>query len=220
MTSQPGPTHYEVLGLERDASPEEVKHAYRRLARATHPDAGGNPGLFRLITQAHETLSNPQSRADYDRSISQAPVSTVEQPTTEPSPPAPAPQGPPFRTSSDALVITLVIALDFLVALNHRAVSWISSNYQVPLLDSSDPGGWLVSIGLAHVLPSLLVAAFAVLPVLRAFQAKVPERSRLALVILMACAIPLMWETATWVLTAVVATVAGYLRHRRALRKS
>lgn len=64
----PARTHYEVLGLNRDASLSEVKTAYRRAARVTHPDQGGDPAQFRLVSLAYQTLSDPAARAAYDRS--------------------------------------------------------------------------------------------------------------------------------------------------------
>ncbi len=59
---------YEVLGVARDASQEEIRSAYRNAAKKFHPDAEGNSYFFRLIQQAYETLSDPRRRADYDRS--------------------------------------------------------------------------------------------------------------------------------------------------------
>src|SRR3982750_3596162 len=62
---------YEILGIKRDAKPEEIKKAYRRLARKYHPDV--NPGdksaeeRFKLITEAHDVLSDPKKRKVYDR---------------------------------------------------------------------------------------------------------------------------------------------------------
>ena len=63
--------YYEVLGVKRDAKPEEIKKAYRRLARKHHPDV--NPGdkaseeRFKQTTEAHDVLSDPKKRKVYDQ---------------------------------------------------------------------------------------------------------------------------------------------------------
>src|SRR2546423_10903042 len=63
--------YYQILCVKRDAKPEEIKKAYRRLARKYHPDV--NPGdksaeeRFKRITEAHEVLSDPKKRQVYDR---------------------------------------------------------------------------------------------------------------------------------------------------------
>ena len=61
--------HYEVLGVTRDATPEEIKKAYRKLARELHPDV--NPSAdaaerFKSVTHAYDVLSDPDQRERYD----------------------------------------------------------------------------------------------------------------------------------------------------------
>lgn len=61
---------YEVLGVSRDASQEEVQQAYRRLARQNHPDVNKDPGAegrFKEINDAYSALSDPELRKRYDR---------------------------------------------------------------------------------------------------------------------------------------------------------
>ncbi|BCT76818.1 hypothetical protein SCMU_26600 [Sinomonas cyclohexanicum] len=62
------PSHYEVLGVPVTASESEIRRAYRRAARAHHPDHGGDVAEFRRVTLAYEVLSHAASRAAYDRS--------------------------------------------------------------------------------------------------------------------------------------------------------
>jgi molecular chaperone DnaJ len=63
--------YYEVLGIKRDAKPDEIKKAYRRLARKYHPDVNPNDKAseerFKLTTEAHDVLSDPKTRKVYDR---------------------------------------------------------------------------------------------------------------------------------------------------------
>ncbi len=61
--------YYAVLGVRRDASQEEIKKAYRRLARELHPDVNPDPQTqerFKQITQAYEVLSDTEKRQMYD----------------------------------------------------------------------------------------------------------------------------------------------------------
>src|ERR1700692_3021703 len=64
------PDYYKTLGVDKKATPEEVKKAYRKLARKYHPDR--NPGdeqaeaRFKEISQAHDVLGDPEKRKQYD----------------------------------------------------------------------------------------------------------------------------------------------------------
>jgi len=61
--------YYGILGVRRDADADEIKKAYRRLARELHPDVNPDPQTqerFKEITQAYEVLSDPQKRQMYD----------------------------------------------------------------------------------------------------------------------------------------------------------
>ncbi len=61
---------YEILGISRNADQDDVKRAYRRLARKYHPDVNKDPGAedtFKEINRAYEVLSEPEVRARYDR---------------------------------------------------------------------------------------------------------------------------------------------------------
>jgi DnaJ-class molecular chaperone len=57
---------YDILGLSKDATFEEIKAKYKSLAQQHHPDKGGNPETFKEIKNAYEILSDPISRKKYD----------------------------------------------------------------------------------------------------------------------------------------------------------
>jgi molecular chaperone DnaJ len=62
--------YYQILGVSRDVDKDELKRAYRRLARKYHPDVNKEPGAeekFKEINRAYEILSEPETRARYDR---------------------------------------------------------------------------------------------------------------------------------------------------------
>ena len=58
--------HYVTLGVAKNATPDEIKKAYRKLASQYHPDKGGDKDKFQEIQSAYDTLSDPQKRAQYD----------------------------------------------------------------------------------------------------------------------------------------------------------
>ena len=58
--------YYEILGISKDASENEIKKAYKKKALEHHPDKGGDPEKFKQITEAYETLSDPNKKNAYD----------------------------------------------------------------------------------------------------------------------------------------------------------
>jgi len=63
--------YYEILGLKKDATPEEIKKVYRKLALKYHPDRNSSDstaeGKFKEINEAYQVLNNPEKRARYDQ---------------------------------------------------------------------------------------------------------------------------------------------------------
>src|SRR5437764_8944341 len=122
--------HYTVLGVPPDASEQEIKETYRRLAKQYHPDVNREPGAqahFIEITQAYEVLVDPIKRKDYDalrtthlRGAPDTVETSWNQPHyTSPNPEyqAPRPSPPPVRRtprgrfSSPKSRVILLVAL-------------------------------------------------------------------------------------------------------------
>lgn len=62
--------YYKIMGVARDASQDDIKRAYRKLARKYHPDVSKEPGAeekFKELQEAHEVLKDPEKRAAYDQ---------------------------------------------------------------------------------------------------------------------------------------------------------
>jgi curved DNA-binding protein CbpA len=104
-------TLYGILGLNPNAGDDAIRAAYRLLARRFHPDAGEDASAekFREITEAYETLSDPQRRRVYDRSLQPPPPSfppafnvRIEPMTAEPMR-IERMTAPPFADPLDAL---------------------------------------------------------------------------------------------------------------------
>ena len=74
----PDPDLYRLLGVPPDASREQIAQAWRRRARAEHPDArprdAAAPGRFRVLAEAYQVLSDPARRAAYDRATRRKPA--------------------------------------------------------------------------------------------------------------------------------------------------
>ncbi len=62
-------SYYDILGVKRDASDDEIKHAFRKLAAKYHPDAGGDEQKFKEVSEAYTTLSDPKKRREYDQML-------------------------------------------------------------------------------------------------------------------------------------------------------
>lgn len=94
-------THYELLGVSVAASASEIRQAYRELSRQYHPDKTHLPlsiatRRFQILNEAYATLSNPERRLHYDRTIGYSSISvvrsipTLHQPPFHQSPASPA----------------------------------------------------------------------------------------------------------------------------------
>lgn len=62
-------SYYEVLGVDKKATTDEIKKAFKKLAREHHPDAGGDENTFKEISEAYEVLSDKEKRDEYDNML-------------------------------------------------------------------------------------------------------------------------------------------------------
>lgn len=101
------PSHYEVLQVPVDATERQIKQAYRRMARRTHPDHGGDAATFRRVTVAYETLIDPGRRSSYDRSFgaSRLPWDASGEPTVRTAPAAPRREAPRAGAGDPAVFV-------------------------------------------------------------------------------------------------------------------
>lgn len=58
--------YYKLLGVDKSASADEIKRAFRKKAHAHHPDKGGDAEAFKKVNEAYQTLSDPEKRQRYD----------------------------------------------------------------------------------------------------------------------------------------------------------
>jgi len=59
--------YYQILGVDKNASEEDIKRAFRKLAHQHHPDKGGDPEKFKEINEAYQVLGDPQKRRQFDQ---------------------------------------------------------------------------------------------------------------------------------------------------------
>ena len=64
-----GKNYYDILGVKRDATQDDIKKAFRKLASKYHPDAGGDEKKFAEISEAYTTLSDEKKRREYDQML-------------------------------------------------------------------------------------------------------------------------------------------------------
>ena len=100
-------THYEVLGVDEDASVDEIRTEYRDLARTVHPDKGGDAAAFKKLANAKDVLLDHNARTAYDLELRAArEPAPAEKPKKKPAAKKPAkraePPSPPERASPPA----------------------------------------------------------------------------------------------------------------------
>ena len=99
---------YEVLGVPFDADEAALKAAWRKAARRTHPDHGGDPAEFRAVSDAWQLVSTPEARRAYDRSFAStsvrgAPTSSRRGPASGSAASAPFTTGPTSSAGSSGV---------------------------------------------------------------------------------------------------------------------
>lgn len=100
-----GPDHYEMLGVNRKATIDEIRRAYRRLALKIHPDRSKAPDAaerFTRLTQAYEVLRDPEARRRYDEELTRAEYRVQPGPAT--AKPAPGPKPKKVATAQKMMV--------------------------------------------------------------------------------------------------------------------
>jgi curved DNA-binding protein CbpA len=133
------PTHYEVLGVEASTSPEDLRRAYVRRARALHPDrhVGADPDrtavaarAMQEVNEAWRVLRDPAARAAYD--------ARLRRPERPPAPVRAPSAGPPVQTVPDEPVVRVVRGLPWVAAALVLAAIFIFTAFAA---GSADDGG-------------------------------------------------------------------------------
>ena len=58
--------YYDILGVSEDASNDQIKKAFKNIAKKEHPDRGGNETVFKEANEAYDTLKDTKKRQEYD----------------------------------------------------------------------------------------------------------------------------------------------------------
>ena len=103
MTSTPNPTWYDVLGVSRDASPDEIKAAWRTATDKFEPGSGA--GQFRMFNDAADVLLDPARRVAYDASLDAPGDAPAPSPQTPPVPVAAPVETEPTPAADDAKAV-------------------------------------------------------------------------------------------------------------------
>jgi len=171
-------TRYDVLGLKTDATQNEIKKAYRKLAAVTHPDRAGEStvSLFRTVQDAYETLSDPSRREAYDREIGEyrpepqpSAEDTQEQPAQDRDTGSKGAEDLPSPRSHRLSKAGRVATISFITVL---AGLWLVQEYQLwTLVQAKNQFRMVTTQGLPAILYAILwafgalVAAFGDLDV-------------------------------------------------------
>src|SRR5215217_7766341 len=114
---------YELLGISKGASQDEIRKAHRKLVREHHPDAnpgdGSAEGRFREIQRAYEVLSNPERKREYDNKLHASSGRSSGRPMTRPG----------GRTGGETA--TTVDLSDLLSKLSDRSGGHIEGSFQL-----------------------------------------------------------------------------------------
>jgi hypothetical protein len=154
-----GVSHYEVLGLPETATSKEIRERYHELARAVHPDAGGDIFQFQVLEQAFAVLGDPDARRNYD--LQRSAESTGRGDDTDRG----RNEAVPGRTASvatDGGVVGWATQGCFA-----EVVGWVVA---VPILAALALAGWLLGVGYEPLVwgTAVVVVAYVIVRDIRA----------------------------------------------------
>ena len=115
--------YYDILGVPRDASGEDIKRAYRILAHQFHPDRpDGNEKRFKAVNEAYRILSDSKSRAKYDHASNENPQERTTNPADE--------QEIPKKKNNTVIIVVTIIGLILLISFLLSLLGSSQSNNQ------------------------------------------------------------------------------------------